>query len=200
MTSAFLVMFVSTLALLGMVKDTLAAAHYSQPSRTVQAVLSETPSDPKLFDKISFYPESNLGRALMDLRVMASRIALIVPQGDTYENQRQGQVATAARNSEFMVIIADRDFSIDAAQMQSTRSSPGILNLKDLTVQLLTRKSFVIESRIVWFAPREGAVVQIDWKDDNERAPKADMKGRESWHQLFIANAGDQRTEIGRRT
>lgn len=191
-------MFVTTLALLTTVSNTLAAARYSQPSPGEPAVLSENPSDPKIFDKIAFYPERDLGRALADLRIMENRVALIVPQGDTYENERRGQVATSARTTELMIIIADRDFSIDAKQLKATSQSPGILNLKDLTVQLLTRKSFVVEGIVVWIAPSAGALVQMDWKED--KAPAADLKGRESWHQLFVANAGHQETGIGRRT
>lgn len=198
MKNLAVIMFVSTLALLTSVKDTLAAAHYSQPSPAVPAVLSTAPSDPKLFEEIAFYPAENLGRALLDLRIMRARVCLVIPQGDSYENQKAGSVASSARTTQFMLIIADRDFSIDAKQMGSTRQSPGILNLKELTVRLLTQKSFVVEGRIIFFAPSDGAVVQWDLKED--KAPAADPKGRESWTQLFVANAGDQRTEVGRRT
>lgn len=193
------IMFVSTLALLASVRDTLAAAHYSQPSPSVPAVLSDQPTDPKLFEQIAFYPEDNLGRALVDLRVMKDRVCLVVPQGDTYANERSGQVATSTRTTQFMLIIADRDFSMDAKQMGSTRMSPGILNLKELTVNLLTAQSFIVEGRVIYFDPDSGAVVQWDLKDDS-KGPTADMKSRESWTQLFTVNAGDHSRSVGRRT
>jgi hypothetical protein len=192
-------MFVSTLALLNTVSAQLSAAHYSQASPADPAVLSTNPSDPKLFEKIAFYPDRNLARALGDLRIVADRVALIVPQGDIYKTQEKGQVASSDRTTEFMIIMADRDISIDAKQMGSTRTSPGILNLKDLVVQLLVQWSFVIEKRVVWFAPSAGAIVQLSWQEYNT-GPAADTKGRESWHQLFLAEAGSMRTEIGRRT
>lgn len=197
-TRALAIMFVSTLALLSAVNTAVSAARYHQASPADPAVLSDDSSDPKLFEKVAFYPDRNLARALTDLRVMKNRVCLIVPQGDTYENERKGQIARSDRTTEFMLIMADRDFSIDAGQLGSTPRSPGILNLKDLAVDLLVKKSFVVESQVVYFAPSAGAVVQLDWKED--RAPAADMKGRECWHQLFIANAGTERTEIGRRT
>lgn len=192
------IMFISTLALLATVSDTLGAARYSQPTPADPAVLSADPGDPKLFGKISFYPDRNLARALVDLRVTADRLALIVPLGDDYKSERKGQVVRSERTSELMVIIADRDFSINATQMGPTRHSPGILTMKDLTVRLLTQNSFMIEGRIVYFEPTAGAIVQMGWQEDNK--PATDTKGRESWQQLFVANAGDQATEIGRRT
>lgn len=203
-------MFVSSLALLGTVQSTLAAANiaqsleYTEGGQPAWALTSPGVNYHGLaipfFEKVSFYPESNLGRALLDLRAPQNRICLIIPQGDTYETGKRGEIAQAVRTTEFMLIIATRDLSIDASQLRPTRQSPGILNLKDLAVELLTKESFVIEDRVIWFAPSAGAVVQIDWKDDSDRPLKADMRGRESWHQLFTANAGEQRTEIGRRS
>lgn len=192
-------MFVSTIALLSAVSGALGAARYDQPSPAEPAVLSTDPSDPKLFDKVAFYPDRNLAKALADLRISADRVALIVPQGDTYETAKPGQIAHAARTTEFMIILADRDFSIDSKQMQASANTPGILNIKDLTVQLLVQKSFVIEKQVIYFAPNAGAIVQLGWQEDG-KVPVADMRGRECWHQLFLANAGNLRTEIGRRT
>lgn len=192
-------MFVSTLALLNTVSAQLVAARYTQASPADPAVLSTNPSDHKLFEKVAFYPERNLARALTDLRISADRVALIVPQGDTYETATPGETARAARTTEFMIIMADRDLSIDAKQMGSSSRTPGILNIKDLAVQLLVQKSFVIEKHVVWFAPSAGAIVQMNWLEDN-KAPAADTKGRESWHQLFTANAGSIRAETGRRS
>jgi hypothetical protein len=191
--------FVTTLALLTTVSGALAAARYEQSSPAEPAVLSTNPADPKLFDKVAFYPERNIARAFADLRIVGDRVALIIPQGDTYETERQGQIASADRTTEFMIIMADKDLSIDAKQMAPSARTPGILNLKDLTVQLLIEKSFVIEKQIVYFAPSAGALIPIGWQEDN-KAPAADMKGRECWHQLFLANAGALRTSIGRRT
>jgi hypothetical protein len=192
-------MFVSTLALLTTVSGALGAARYEQSSPAAPAVLSTDPSDPKLFDKVAFYPDRNIARALSDLRISADRVALIVPQGDTYETATPGETAHAARTTEFMVIMADRDLSIDSKQMTPSARTPGILNIKDLAVQLLVQKSFSIESHVIYFAPSAGAIVQLGWQEDN-KAPVADMRGRECWHQLFLANAGSLRTSIGRRT
>jgi hypothetical protein len=194
-----LTMFVSTLALLTTVSGALGSARYDQPSPAEPAVLSENPSSPKLFEKIAFYPDRNIARALADLRLSQDRIALIVPQGDTYETERKGEIASSDRTTEFMIIMADRDLSIDAKQMTPSTRTPGILNIKDLTVQLLVSKSFVVEKQVIYFAPSAGALIPIGWQEDN-KAPTADMKGRECWHQLFLAKAGSLRTSIGRRT
>ncbi len=194
-----LIMFVSTLALLNAVSAELSAARYSQPHPADPAVLSTNPSDPKLFDKVAFYPDRNVARALADLRISESRVALIVPQCDTYAAERKGNIAHADRTTEFMVIMADRDLSIDAKQMTPSTQTPGILNIKDLAVQLLVQKSFIVEKRVIYFAPSAGAIVQLGWEQDT-KVPVADMRGRECWHQLFTANAGEISTSIGRRT
>src|SRR2546423_925108 len=127
-TKLAVIMFVSTLALLTTVSGALGAARYDQPSPAEPAVLSDDPSSPKLFEKIAFYPDRNIARALADLRLSQDRIALIVPQGDTYENERKGNIAYSDRTTEFLVIMADRDLSIDAKQMGSSARTPGILN------------------------------------------------------------------------
>lgn len=193
-----LLMFVTTLALLAAVQARVEAAHYSQPAPGDPAVLSSSGSDPKLFEHTAFYPDRNLARALNDLKIGDNRIALFVPLGDEHKVETKGTVVTSQRYTEFMMVMADRNFGIDAKQLGASGTSPGILNMKDLTVELVTRESFLIGSRVVGVVPDAGAIVQMEWQED--RRPAADTSGRECWNQIFRAYVGEMHTSVGRRT
>jgi hypothetical protein len=189
-------MFLSTLALLTPVKEALTNVRYSQPAPSVEATLSTEPSDPKLFDQVNFHSSKNFAQALRDMRVIRDRVAIIVPLGDDYENELAGTVMKSTRTTEFMIMIADKDFSIDSSQLGSTRQSPGILAIKDLTVQLLVQKPFQIGARTVVIQPAAGAIVALEWEEE-KNAPTV---GRECWNQGFRAYAGFTSTPFGRRT
>src|ERR1051326_8111837 len=188
--------FVSTLALLNTVSAAITGAHYRQNLDSSYS-LSDNVADAKLFDRVAFYSNRNLARALEDLRITQSRVCLIVPIGDHYAGGKSGDIGQSERFTEFMLVMSERDFSINAG-LGVTNQSPGILNIKDLAVNLLTRKSFSVEGLIVRVSPDAGAIVQMEWKED--RQPAADTSGRECWNQIFRANAGIIRTEMGRRT
>lgn len=188
-----IVAFITSVALLTATQTRLAAQRYTQTPGT-EAQLSTDPAAPKSFELVKFYSSQNVKNALGDLRVTANRACLIVPLGDDYANKREGNLHTSKRSSQFMLMIADKDFSKDASQMTGTKASPGILALKDLAVADFTSKPFVIGSRVVMIAPGAGALVQLEWQERD-----AIVQGRECWHQIFHAAAGEVVTQIGRR-
>lgn len=190
----FLVSFITSLALLTAVQTRLAAQRYTQEPGH-EAVLSTDPAATKSFDQVKFFSHQNLASALKALRVMANRICVIVPVGDTYQDVKKGEILSATRTSEFMLMLADRDFTANAGQMTGTPTSPGILALKDLTIQDFLTQPLVIGGRAVVVRPGAGAIVQMEWKEGDTA-----LIGRESWHQLFHADAGHMRVEIGRRS
>jgi hypothetical protein len=196
---ASFIMFLSTLALLTAVKTDLAGRHYSQSVLDQPAVLSTSASDPLLFEHVTFYSNKNLQQALQQLRVMDNRVCMLVPLGDSYLSERKGNELRSARLSEFMLMIADKDFSIDTGRMTASYTTPGILALKDLAVEALTQRQYSIVDhgrtfRVV-LEPDAGAVMQLEWQEKDNPA----LVGRECWNQIFRAvDAGELRRSIGR--
>jgi hypothetical protein len=191
-------MFLSTLALLTAVKTDLSARHYSQPTPNDPAVLSTDLSKPLLFERVEFFSNKNLQQALQQLRLMDNRICLLVPIGDDYTNTIAGNTLTSQRATEFMLMLADRDFSIEAGKMTASFDTPGILALKDLAVEALMQSKKIVSDRgtkfVVAFQPGVGAVIQLEW----EQKDTPELVGRECFGQIFRVNASVQHVAIGR--
>jgi hypothetical protein len=203
-------MFLSTLSLLNAVKADLAGRHFIQSSSTAPAILSNSSSDPKLFELVEISSDQDLVVAMKRLRVMNSRVCLIVPLHDDYANKKEGMTFQSERAMSFMLLITDRDITPGAGTMQPNIQTPGILNLKDLVVAALTQKSKSITEKdlatganvsfVVALIPHSGAMLRLEWEEGGNKPGSQSVVGRECWTHIFtVPHAGIVRTNIGRQ-
>lgn len=191
-----IVAFLTSIALLTAVQTRLAEQRWTKaPGQEAQ--LSADPAATKSYETVKFYSSNSIVDALGDLKVMANRACLIVPIGDDYANEKKGEIMSSTRTSDFMLMIADKDFSKDASQMMGSPASPGILALKDLAVTDFVRRPLTIAGRVVPVQPGAGALVELQWQEEKEK--NLILRGRECWNQIFRVAAGHERVEVGRR-
>jgi hypothetical protein len=196
-------MFLSTSALLNFVKTNLAGRHYSQPDPSTPAVLSQSGSDPKLFERVEISSQQDLETSIKRLRVSQDRVCLIVPVHNDYRNVLKGNSLSSQRSTAFMLLITDRDVTSGVGTMAPNTFSPGLLALQDMSVKALTENSVQIidagQKFVVAFEPMAGSPMRLEWEEGEKDARKGVVFGREAWIQIFnVPNAGIVWQGVGR--
>jgi hypothetical protein len=188
--------FLSTVSLFNAIKGDLESRRYTQSSPGLAAALSTGPDDKKLFQRVIAHAGKNPEATLEEMRLMENRIAIIAPAGDEHKRQKLGRSTTAERSTDFVVLIMDKNFSASRGTIAGTAESPGLLNLKDLTVAALTQQSYDVDGLVCAIEPDHGAPVTLEWKEKGA----SENTGREAWGQLFhIESAGVISIQAGRR-
>jgi hypothetical protein len=146
---------------------------------------------PKAFTTVAVYRNENLLKALEDLFTYDDRVCLLVPGGDNYDNVTQGTNVYSARASDIVLLIADRDYSKEQAELIGGTDAPGVIALKDLVVVALTGSNLNISG--VTLLPTSGDPLRLTDKE-REEAP-----GRDCWAQTFNTTAGRVKAPIIRQ-
>lgn len=144
---------------------------------------------PQVFTRVAAYRNENLIQALEDLYAFGDdRVCLIVPSGDHYDNSTSGTNNYVARTTEFVLLIADRDFSKEQAELTGNAETPGVIALKDLVVAALTGSNLNLPG--IALLPTSGDPLRLT---DKERE---DAPGRDCWAQTFNTTAGRVKASI----
>lgn len=167
--------FIPTLSVLNALKAALVAL---QLPSTYSAIADY----PKAFTTVEFYRNENLIKAFEDMFIFDNRVAIIVPAGDTDEAKLNGRILEVRRVSEFVILIADRDYSKSRSELIGSSDTPGVITLKDLVAQQLTGATLNLHG--VMLTPTGGEPLHLT-ESDQENAP-----GRDCWALTFNTSAG----------
>lgn len=166
--------FVRTLTLIEAVKTELAALP-----------LPGTTTGELLFERVEFHENKKLREALSDLVIVKQRVAIIVPNGESYETFREGRTRRHVRTTSFDLLLADRAWTKGGheAVFGGTRNV-GVLTMKDLVIE-----HFVAHPQLglPWVAlePVEAALIEI------VDAEVKDSPGRECFVVHYATPAGE---------
>lgn len=94
----------------------------------------ESATDVALFEKVRYYHSPDLEGALIDLRLYASRVCLIVPGGDNYRNNQQGRHLQTIITREVRLVIADRDFGNEQHAQTGDANTLGVIAMNEIVV------------------------------------------------------------------
>lgn len=169
--------FIATLDLLAAVKTALEAIPHPD---AVLAAAGE-----KLFERVDFHENKKLREVLRDQLILKQRVAIIVPEGESYENTLQARNATSVRTLQFALLIADRAWTRgghDAVFGGATNL--GVLAMKDLVVAALADNAQLGLGVGVLLQPQQGN--EIELADDEVK----DTPGRECYVLSYATWAG----------
>jgi hypothetical protein len=169
--------FISTLALLAAVKTALEAIPHPD---TALAAAGE-----KLFERVDFHENKKLREVLRDQLILKQRVAIIVPEGDSYENIPQARNATSVRTAQFALLIADRAWTRGGHDaVFGGTANLGVLAMKDQVVEALAANPQLGLGVGVLLQPQQGN--EIELADDEVK----DSPGRECYVLSYATWAG----------
>lgn len=175
--------FVSTLSILTALKTAIAAIQLPN-------AYSSVADYPKAFTAVEIYKAEDLLKAFDDLYVQEDRACFIIPGGDTHDSHRDGAVVKSSRITEVHLLLTDRDYNRDQAELVGGAEAPGVIALKELLIDSLFGKNLNIHG--VYLVPSSGDVMVLNSKEQ-ENAP-----GRAGWIQTFTTTAGFMKASITR--
>jgi len=147
----------------------------------------DTPAVP-LFENVQFYSSPDLVKAFQELRSFQNRVCLIIPSGEEYTDERQGNSLTVHCTRILELLICDRDQG--KRQQASTGSGdpahPGVLVMKDLLENQLIAQNFSFAPRLLRTRPQSGQPFKLVDKD------RANLPGRLGWQMTWHVDAGDR--------
>lgn len=152
----------------------------------LEAIAHPTADGEKLFGAVLYHEDTNLAEALQDLVVMKQSVCIIVPQGDRYEQRKEGRSLVSTRLTNVDLVIADRAYTKggqDAAF--GGPKNVGVLKMKDLVVAALAENPQLGGLRFCALFPTEGAMLEIS-ADDAKRTP-----GRQAFVQNYETPSGE---------
>lgn len=159
---------------------------------TITALQLAAPHSGPAFTEVHVYTRQGLLQAMRDLLIKDERVCIIVPTGNTYENKREGRIATSRRTSEITLLITDKVYggSFDAEALTGNDDTPGIAVLQDLVVTTLQGQSLNLPGGVC-LEPGGGEPITLG-------DPKKGDKNRECWAQPFSTPAGERRVDRSR--
>jgi hypothetical protein len=162
--------FISTLELLGRVKARLVAM--------------EASAGVPLFDKVEFYAQPNIVKALEELRLFKQKICLIVPSGDDYESEFAGVDVRSEVTREFVLLFSDRDYGKRQDASTGDEKRVGVIAMKDAIEENLLGQNLDYNPRMIRLRPMTGEAVLLSDKDKDR------LTGREAWSMTWQASGG----------
>jgi hypothetical protein len=158
--------------------------------RLTALTLGAEHDDTRLFERVGVFGANRLVQAMRATFASEARVCFIVPGGDTYKETRDRDFVFSQRTTRFALLIADRALDTEKeAGVMGGPQNPGILEMKDVMIELLLAEPFAIPD--LAFTPAEGEPLVID-----EAGKNAGNIGRECWLQWLTCYAGSTRTAI----
>jgi len=169
--------FVSTLTLLNAVKTALEALPHTDPAQAALGV--------KLFERVDFHENKKLREALTDLTIIKQRVAIIVPGGQSFQNERQARTVLSKRSFSFDLLIADRAWTKAGRDaVFGGEKNIGVIRMADEVLN-----AFIANPQIglpyVVLQPEDGAQIEIADSDVKDSA------GRECYVLNYSTPAGE---------
>lgn len=138
----------------------------------------------KLFERVEFHENKNLGEALTDLVVIKQRVAIIVPGGSSFQNFSEGRSRRRVRTKTFDLLIADRAWTKGGhAAVFGGTNNVGVLTMEDLVVDHLDAHC-QLGLAYVELTPEESAHLQL-------KPAEKDVPGRECIALSYSTPAGE---------
>ncbi len=132
--------------------------------------------------------QGELRKALEDLLVFKDRVAFILLDQVTYDNQRDGRVLTTARTVSVTVLCADRNWGNRQIALKGNAATPGVQLLQELLIDALFGE--LIEGTSV--EPNLGQLFALMGKERDNNS------GRLAWSQEFTVRAGTSKRQLSR--
>lgn len=152
----------------------------------IEALDHPTLSGAKLFERVDFHENRNLGDALRDLVITKQRVCLIVPQGEAFETSRDGSSVKILRQFAFDLLIADRAWTKGGHDaVFGGASNIGVMKMAALTRDWLLAEPQLGLDRFVALAPTDSAMITL--ADEKVK----DVPGRECWVLAWETPAGE---------
>jgi len=89
------------------------------------------------FGQVIIFDLKDLASALRELLAVEDRVALIVYEGDRWDNEANGQSLTSTLTREVTVIVSDRQLGDRSAATLGSTENPGAYALADLVIESL---------------------------------------------------------------
>lgn len=170
--------FVPTLTILGKLRDLLLAMPHPDQA---QADAGE-----KLFERVEFHENKKLREALKDLTILKQRVAILVPGGSSYENQKAGRSIISKRTTSFEMLLADRAWTKGGHEaVFGGEKNVGVLTMGELVVGALVANP---QLGLPYVVMTPGDSQQIEIADDDVK----DSPGRECLVVSYETPAGEE--------
>jgi hypothetical protein len=161
--------------------------------KTVLAAIALPDGEPgeKLFERVEFHENKNLGEAMRDLVIVKQRVAFIVPGGFGYANFKEGRTVRSARTFTFDLLFADRAYTKGGHDaVFGGAKNVGVLEMQELVVDALAANPQLITGDpaaalpYVVLTATEGAPLNL-------KLDEKDSAGRECYAQGYETPAGE---------
>lgn len=152
----------------------------------LEAIAHPTAAGEKLFEAVLYHEDTNLAEALQELIVLKQRVCMVVPQGDRYEQRKEGRSLVSTRLTSVDLVIADRAYT--KGGQDAAFGGPkniGVLKMKELVVAALAENPQLGGLRFCALFPTEGAMLEIS-ADDAKKTP-----GRQAFVQNYETPSGE---------
>lgn len=121
-----------------------------------------------LFQKVEYFSEPDLIKALAEIRVARNRVCLVVPDDNDYANEVSGSTMTTGVERGVFLVIADRDHAAGKDALIGDARRPGVLLMEAKVIEDITGVNLGI--RGVRVKPLAGRQVEIA-PDDEKQIP-----------------------------
>ena len=170
--------FVATITLLNALKTALEALPHTDADKAL--------AGEKLFERVDFHENKKLREALSDLVIVKQRVAIIVPGGESFQNERQGRTVLSKRSTSFDLLIADRAWTKGGHEaVFGGANNIGVLRMAEAVVNALVAAPQLGLPYVV-LQPQDGAQIEIA---DSELK---DSPGRECYVLNYTTPAGEE--------
>ncbi len=149
----------------------------------IQTAIAALESSPgvAVFEKVAFYSEPDLVKAIEELRLVKSSLCLIVPDADRYEMTKAGREMRTEVLREVVVLMADRHFGNPQAGATGDATHLGVVAKKDILEDKLTGLNLGFQPRLIRLHPVSGQSFQIALDKGG---------GRKAWQMTFEVSGG----------
>ncbi|HVY69676.1 MAG TPA: hypothetical protein VHH73_07080 [Verrucomicrobiae bacterium] len=147
--------------------DLLAALKPRLAELTLPAPFVSAPA----FDKVEIFREADVPKAMQELRLFASRLCLLVPDGNEYEPGVEGRVLLTRCHRKLVILLADKQPARPQEASTGSATTPGALLLAELVEDTLTARPVIAEPAYCEILSAEPATIT----DENSQP------GRVAW-------------------
>jgi hypothetical protein len=139
-----------------------------------------------LFERIEYYSEPDLLRALQEIRVFKKRVCILIPAGDTFETETAGNSSTLAIKieREVVILLGDRDVTKPQEASTGGDGNPGVVAMKDQVFDALVNHDLSLGQYNLFLRPTDSQPLTI--------ADETEAPGRRAWQMSWIAHAGTE--------
>ncbi len=127
----------------------------------------------RMFQEVESYPRADLAEALKKLLAVRDRVCVLVPDGVSYESERQGNELRVSKVVTVILMASDRDIADRRAAALGGGGTVGAMAMAETMAEGLMGDD--LGMRGVWVEPGDGEPLYI--------SEEGQANGREGWSQ-----------------